>query len=354
MTRVPLTWALCDTPTMSSIGVLRGARSRQITEDLNKPGSASFRIPLDDPLAFQVEAVSTCVKVSRGTNTVWSGPVWTVQDQTDDAVGWTQVGCVGWLEFLHHRILHPGQEFTMTTPSDQMIRALLGAANVNGPVIGGAASSTFIIEGSMQSNGVDLTRAFEVFTNIGDAINQLTQLENGVDVWVDPATRALNVYTLKGSVKDSAALRLAGYRTNVSSATRNIDASEMANLFWIVGASNVTGSALDNDSQNTYGLFETQVALSDVINEAILGAYANAELVAKGRPLITYDVNPSSYSEGRVPLTYEDFELGDSFLFSVDRGRFKVTNQLARCFGFTLQDGDDGNERITSLKLVAT
>jgi len=354
MSRERLTWSLCDSATMSSIDIFRHGRGRTITEDLNRPGSASLRIPLDDPLGTQVEPIRTCIKVARGSNIVWSGPVWTIVDQTDENMGWTTIGAVGWQEILHHRVLNPpDQKIQLTDTSDGMINALLAAANAKGPTLTGAASSTFITIGSLGSNNVQLTRTFDFFTNIGDAIFQLTQLENGVDVWVDPGTRKLNVTALRGTVKDGAALRLKGARSNVTSAIRNVDASRLANRFWVVGASSATGYADDSGSQGTYGLFEDQQSLSDVSDSTILGAYANAELVTKGRPIVTYELAPSSYVDGVVPMVYEDFTLGDFFTFSIEQGRIDVTSQIARCFGFTLADQDDGNEKITSLKLLA-
>jgi hypothetical protein len=354
-----LEWVVSDSATMGGQFNERliGASSRTLTEDLNSPGSASFRLPLDDAIGMELDVLRYCLKVLRNGRIVWSGPLWLIQEGTDENMGYATYGAKGWFEILFHRRIWPDQVPLILTLKEswQHIEALLAAANSKGSALPGSPTPTFISAGLRGVTGTGFTKSYEAYQNIGDAIRQMTQVENGVDVRVDAGTRKLDVYELLGSVREEAIFRLKGENSNLTSASRSIDASNMANGLWVVGANgSVAGRTDDLTSQMIYPLMEEQLALNSVSDENILAAYANAELVARRYPTVIHDISPLGYVGKRTPLAYVDFDLGDTVKFSARRGRMNIQEQYGRVFGFTIQDGDDGIERITSLKMEAS
>jgi hypothetical protein len=348
-----LRWWLGDSATMEPIRQIRTAKGKTINEDLNAPGSAQLTIPIEDEVAALFEVIRTCVMVTRSQDIVWSGPVWSIKDDATQQGGITQIGAKGWLARLDKRLVHPDQRKTLTAEAYEHIHTLLQFANDRGVVLSNSPSSTMIVPGLRGSNGVQLTKTYEQFASIGGSILEMTKIENGVDIAVDPGTRELDVYKLRGKHQENLVWRLRGSRPNLQSASRTIDADSFGNRQWVLGANGVVGHADDDASQGTYGLFEQQTSLTNVPNPEILGAFANAEILIKGRPVVIHEVSPAASVVGEAPVAYDDFNVGDFGRISVSSGRYQLVEQDVRVFGFVLKDDDDGVERITSLKLEA-
>jgi hypothetical protein len=342
---------LADSATMSRIATIREARQGVINEDLNQPGSLVFRVPIADEVGAKIKTVNTCVLVLKNKKRVWSGFVLTIKREAEGDAGWMTVGCVGWFERLFRRLIHPDQEETITGEAHVHAHRLLSKANARGATLPGAPSSTNILPGLGESNGIALTRTYEQMQKVGDQIQQLTQIESGVDISVDPSTRLLHVYAKRESFRPNIKLRLRGRVPTLRSATQDEDASRFANQWWVLGANSQIGHAKDDQSETEYGLFEDQASLSDVADAQILGAYANAQLAVNAHPSIVYSISPRSMVSMAGFSLYEDILLGDSFTFTVERGSFQVPGQRVRLFGFSV--GIDGEETVNSLKLEA-
>jgi hypothetical protein len=83
-------------------------------------------------------------------------------------------------------------------------------------------------------------------------------------------------------------------------------------------------------------------------------AYAAAELTIRSQHVTTYTVSPLPADSGvEVPAPWQDFDLCDTVRFHVNRGRFVVSNQTIRIFGWTADiDDASGTERLSSLNLA--
>ena len=101
---------LAESDDMTPVGWIKSAREKKLDLALNKSGSASFRVPLTDSMAYEIigQEVVRCVKVycddANGNPTIrWSGPIWTttVSVPSESII----VNCVGWKELLDHREL---------------------------------------------------------------------------------------------------------------------------------------------------------------------------------------------------------------------------------------------------------
>lgn len=328
---------------MSKIGELTQARGRTLTIALNRAGSFQMTLPLAHEFSSEVVEVKTCVVIRRLGTVVWSGPVWTVEEQTPDSLS---VGCVGWLQTLEKRVskFAWGNPLTYTaTDAGTIALALLtlsNADNITGPnyVLPGTATAT-------QSR----TKQYQPFTKVLDEIIHLSDLESGYDMSVDPASRLLNIYTRIGVDNPEAFFEYGGHARGLS---RSCDSARIANRIIVYSSTGWT-QANDTTSQATYGMFEEAISLSDVKDSAILQAYANAELAVRSNPLRFHNFDPATRSNSLS--IFDDYGLGDTVYVRVARGRLQIPKQAVRVFGATVTWPDEGGEeRVTAIQTTAS
>jgi hypothetical protein len=122
-----------------------------------------------------------------------------------------------------------------------------------------------------------------------------------------------------------------------------IDGTRIANRFNAVGSA---GQVINRDDAAAINdatvMLEEWASLSDVNDNGIIAAYAEAELVYKRYGVTTYSIKPSTY--GTVPRLHDDFELGDKVYFTAERGRMRIGRQAVRIFTATLSFDAAGNE----------
>jgi len=127
---------------------------------------------------------------------------------------------------------------------------------------------------------------YQIYQNIGQAITDLSNIEGGFDFEVNPVTRALDIYY--GTVKTGSTIFgrgvnrpevVFGYRwgpSNLSNASRTTDGSKLMNQETATGRYG-TGQQTDTASVATYGLYEEQQTLSEVVDVNVLDAEWSAE-----------------------------------------------------------------------------
>lgn len=341
------TFELASSATLAKIGELTQARDRQLHLVLNKAGAFSMRLPLTDAIAMKVQEVSTCVIVKRLGTYVWSGPVWTTSESTPDLLN---VDCVGWLQTLEKRVTKPAWgsplQYVGIDAADISYDLL---ARSNGD---NSFGLNYVIPGVRETTQAR-TRVVSAFSGVLGEITNLSELEAGYDMLVDPRTRMLNMYNELGSIKSQALFEYGGAATSVS---RNCDVSRLCNRMIAYSAAGYA-QADDIVSQQTYGLFEEAVSLSDVKDITILQAYANGEIAVRSTPLRFHNFGPRPYSSANPsdPRIFEDFNVADIVYLKVDRGRLEIPKQAVRIFGATIGfDDDTGRERLSSLQTTAT
>ncbi len=345
---------LAEAKSMRKIGELTQARDRSLTLTLDKPGAFQMRLPLTDAIARKVEEIATCVIVKRMKVPVWSGPVVTVTETTPDSLA---VGCVGWQQLLEKRLIYPvgslyhpawtNLQYNEVNDGD-IILDLLRQSNADNSF----SDTNFVVPGIAEQNQAR-TKTYQPWNSLLGAINELSDIESGYDMIVDPMTRKLNTYQKIGQLKPEV---LYAYGVNVSSATRTCDAMRVCNRM-IAYSSIGWAQADDLISQQVYGPMEEAVSLSDVRDIGILQAYANAELAVRSVPLRFHSFDPLPYSSQRseYPRIFEDFSIGDSTYMKVDRGRLKIPKQAVRIFGATIAfDDNTGQENLSSLQTTFT
>lgn len=218
------------------------------------------------------------------------------------------------------------------------------------------------------SVGPKFTRQYTPGTKLAQIIREGSEVEFGYDYYVHPISRKLNI--VWSPVKTNAQIRgrgsdrtstIFGYRApphNVATVRDARDSSKMANRINAVGK-NSRGMAQDVNSMTTYGMFEETISLGDVVDPpppapSILATYAGAEVVFRMQPDRNITFTPFPYDgTARIPMVFEDYDLGDIVYLTAEHGVLKVGNagsrQAMRIFGFTIDIDEQGNEKISSL-----
>lgn len=145
---------------------------------------------------------------------------------------------------------------------------------------------------------------------------------------------------------------------NLASVTKRVETARMSN--WIVAqgkGSTAGGGALakDTSSISTYGAFDEATQLSQTDSVQLLAAYANAEVAIRGRPSLTYEMQPLTASQASstgvvVPSPFEDYNVGDVVQFDALDGTIDVTEQNMRVFGISISLDDKTDAERTTLQ----
>lgn len=341
---------------LKRIGELMAAKSRQLTLALDKSGSLTFQMSMGHQMAEQIQPITTSIIAYKYNQPMWSGPVWTIdEDVTNDNM---TVNAVGWFELLNHRILHDQKSY-ITAVGGSIALDLLTITNT-------AAAPWFITSDATQVHDTQTrSRDYDRWQNVGAAITELSEIENGFDFVIDPITRVMSFYSspsLGGpnpptpvwhDQKD-AVFSFGWGPDNISDFTRQTDASQIMNTIFVSGKNGTYGPGTDTASIAAYGAFEEQVSLSDIADVNVLTAYGAEEVTFRKTPRVIYSITPFPRHSAplRVPDPLVDYGLGDQvYLTAVRPPRVLIQNQAVRVFGLDINIDDEGNEKLGALQL---
>lgn len=383
---------LVNSKDLSEIGELHQARGKSLNLALNTPGSASFTYSFEGNLAADIQVISTGIMAYRRGSSdtyqlVWSGYINEINEDVNN--GTMSVSAVGWFERLNKRIARQdvlyksqydyniivGSGFSI--PSGGVASGVMHIANKTAtasgytivagtiPIVYGSSPNTptWLSVGSYQAGMRSGTVAQQDLSikqdsSFGEAIMTLVNQENGCDVYVDPATRALNVYGKKGSIKSEVYFGYNWGPDNIKQFSRSTTTSDIAN--YLVGrATGVTAQSINtaSGSLNDFGLFEDHIDITlKTANADVLKFYTAAEYLFRSDPRTnpTYSVSPYPYTIGSsVPEPFNDYDIGDVVRFrAISPPRVNVNGSF-RVFGLNISITDDGNENIDSLSIYA-
>lgn len=339
---------LASSEDLTPIEELKDASNRQLTMTLNRAGSFTFSLPLESQICDCLEEITTCILVKKReptgeTSIVWSGPVWTIEESTPNQVN---VTAVGWLQMLEKRFISSDVTFS-STDAGEIAFSILDDSNSEAEAQGGRV---WITSGTAISTQLR-DRTYKAYESVLSIIQGLSDIEAGFDMEVDPSTRELNIYESLSNETDA----YFEYGVNVQSVSRSSDASKIVNHFTAFGSNNLSAVAEDPDSVLVYGHMQETASLSDVIDQTILAAYANAEIAIRSQPLRIYTFTPlkSSVNVTYVPRLFDDFIIGDIVYLTVNKGRLSVDRQRIRAFSTTLVFDQNGNEQLSTIQSTA-
>lgn len=397
---------------MSRIGILRKAKDRKCSIRLNQPGSAECTYDMSQPYAERIDKWSTGILVERfnwrasallnqgGTpgqiwDPIWSGHILTIDE--DRVANKMKIGAVGWMKRLSKRGYR--EDKTWVNIDDALIiRDMLNSINgnpagpsyewtsgttsylapdgytVRWPANSSPNTSCWIKWGGTQPNEgqggatayvAAAGRNFKVIRTqeVLQSMDQLVNLENGCDLYLDPLTRQLTAHRRYRRDRTAVTVTHNWGQKNVAAFGRNIDGDREVNYMLAEGdAASVPAYAHDLDRIDEIGLLEEFVTLSGVTGggdpggtgpNPVLLAFAGAEIIVRSDGVITYAVTPFTYSpDGPVPEPIVDYRVGDAITArAYHEKRGNIDNQV-RVFGMDFTAGDNDEEILGALQLA--
>lgn len=319
---------------------------------LPRAGSFSATLPLTDPKITALDPINatiptrTAIYVDRDGVLLWGGIIWTRRYKS--ATKTLELAGAEFRSYFDHRDIVVTASYA---GADQLAiaRALVTDAQAyTGGDIG--------ISVGTQVSGVLRDRTYNGYElkNLGEALTQLSEVENGFDLAVDVAyvagvpTKTLSLgYPRRGRRAPDSGW-LFDYPGNIADYDWPEDGTAMATTRRATGAGDQQGmlvaSATDPSLIDAgYPLLEDVRAYGDVVIQSTLQAHANADLAASKQiltlPTLTVraDMDPTigTYIVGddaRVRITDERFPAG------VD-GFFRIVN-------IAVDPQDDGPEKV--------
>jgi hypothetical protein len=358
-------YILCHTPDprdpsgeLEEIGELESARGKTLELVRNRPGSAACSVSMHDDMASEIfdkldigdvrGSIRKSLLVRRNKKDMWSGPVATISGALQEGSSAFTLNAVGWLEFLFLRELEANAVY-VEQQQDAIAFDLMNKANLQEP-----SHPLPVFPGSVIGYMPLRSPAFNKGETFGASLQKLSDIESGFDFDVHPRTREVNLYAWDAyRIRNDIKLGLGWGPDNISRMEWNENGFSTRNRLIVSGSAGAPISAQDIESQDQYGLFTETINLPGA-KPGILPAYANAELVVKSRPQVTYSLTPKATTEvdEGAPRLFEDFFIGDQIAFTAKDGFFEVKNQGIRLFGATISISDDGSfESVNSLMI---
>lgn len=317
------------------------ARGKQLVMGKNKPGSFNFQLPFITNYKSYLNPVFNCVILRKNNQTVWSGPIWSREEDFVQAK--FSLSAVGWFQMLRKRFIIDADVTYSEVNEGQIAFNLLDIANTQRP--------TWITPGANTSTQ-NRTKKYTRWSNIGQEIENLTNIESSFDFDIHPETRQMHIYEWDNFADNTQAIfGLNWGPRNVANVTRSINADDMKNQYYTVGKYGIA-EANDADSINYYNLHQEVLNVNDVADINILGAISNAELAVNKTPRVTINFLPMAEGEmsENVPQLFRDFNIGDQVYLTAKRHDVEIVNQAVRVFGISLDINESGLEHISQLE----
>ncbi len=316
------------------------AKNKQIQLGLNQAGVFNCSSNTNSFYTDYFYPLKYCIIAKRNGRIVWSGPIWNVQQSFDSEQ--ISIGAVGWLEILFHRYHVDNTQLWTLENAGNIVFDML--ENMN------AQRDTWISEG-INTNSQLRTVTAEPYSNYGDHIKGLTEVENGIDIEVDPETRELNVFAADDFSVTDVYFDFNTGRQNAANFSRTIDAAQMANQYYVRGHI-ATAEAHDTGSYTEFDqLMQQIINLTEVNDVTLLGAIANAELAVNSYPRVLFSFTPLVEQLGSKFFT--DYNIRDQIFVSAERGNLTpIESQPARVFGASINIDEAGNEIVTNIDVT--
>jgi len=327
------------------LDITGNARAKQITLSHNRSGNFTFNLPLTIEYLEYTKTNQYCIIAMKNNTIVWSGPLWTRSiDLLEEKI---TLSAVGWFEILMNRYLRETVPDYSDVPTlDSSIgHALLGIANTDVP--------TYITTG-LSTGSTNRTIKYEIFQSIGEEIINLSDTENGFDIYVDPETRELNLYDNTDYVdRTSIPFGMNHGVNNISNIVINENGGEMRNRIQVVGANNDVYEYDSLASQATNGLMTEVIQLTESDDATLLQAIANAQGAIKENGMIDYELTLKPEGESNPYEIFEDYDIGDRIYITAQKyidGETVLFTHEPRIFGATIDIDEYNTERVSSLQ----
>lgn len=284
---------------------------------LNREGSCSFSIPLEDIKTGNsfIQLGLYRVYIYRGIDLVWGGYMESYDGTIRPESTTMRILCKGFFNLLKSRY------------TDKLVTYTgIDAGAIAWDLIADSAAKTNgtlpITQGTIQSS-VNRDRTYE-FKQIYEAIIQLSEVKNGFDFEFTPGGLFNVHYPFKGADKS---------QSHIFQLGRNIDriryvntVENMCNEAIVIGS--YVGDAMvyadrsNTDLQASYKLWQKVISYKDVEGQSYLDARGDDELLQFGLPRREYEVFQSHGSDPDWPLV----EVGDYVTLDATSGFVQIAD----------------------------
>lgn len=327
------------------VALLDKATDRSLTAIRNRPGSASFKMSLDDPKATSaILAIgSNELRVKRGNKYLWGGQLASIESSLEGESGTVRVTAVGFLELFATRFTAASRSFT-ATDAGTIASTLIAEAQKTGAAYD-TAKDYGVRDGTITAS-VTRTRSYE-FKCVKDALIELSEVKNGFDFEIT-YDKKLNVYyPRQGLLKPELVFRYPG---NIQRLINPVDSGQLINSVIArgagLGASQPIVQRDDTNSQAGYKLRQDIIDYADIIETQTLQDHADEILRVRAVPVQI----PELQIFGNQDPHIGDYWLGDSIHVKAAKGLLAIDNDY-RVDQVQVDVSNDDVEHIVSLKV---
>lgn len=318
-------WILTDSA-FNPIGEILNAKEMKLALPLNKINTASFNIRLDNPFAQQISSDLGYIKIYRNKQLLFFGPLITVAEVSEGENASIQINAAGPEWIFSQR--YSGKSASGIKQETAIARSAkfvehLAARNAEGemhidyttgPISGGSTSA--YISTSFRL----LSEILNDMSNTAEGFDwEVYPIENFVEGVVTGAKigRLITANEIM-SAQPNTVFEWGVGRNNISSFTRNIDRSTLANRAYnftsagpeAPGAPTVVAESAGSITR--WGLQESVISAA-ILNTELRQLLVNENIEVRQNPRQTVVFQPvTDDGTGRVPTLNKDFKVGDS------------------------------------------
>lgn len=319
---------------------LTGVRQRSWEIYLNKAGSASFSLSVNDPKALEGALVlgSNELYVYRSGTLVWGGELnYYRANLPDDTV---TVTAKGFFDLLAKKVIGTAATPRLFTNTDLSTIAM----TIINEAQTGTNASFGITQGSLATSR-QADRTYE-YKNVKDAIEGLSNenVQNGFDFEVAANKQFSTFYPKRGRDRNDIVFE---YGKNIISFSETQDATEMANQAIVLGEgmgpelATVTRNTTIASLQETYKIRQKAISAKDVKDTPTLNDHGDKELSLHQ----TQQQIIMLVTKGNLDPGLGSYSLGDSVRIVVKYGFLNI-NQLLRVVGIRVRISDEDDEEV--------
>ena len=303
--------------------------SLKATWQLNAPGTLEFDLQYQGtPTYVNMSPGIRTVKLSRSATVIWGGDLSHLSANAESRT--VRGEADGWWAKARQRVIDADLIYTDTAPTSQqqiawdIINHFQGQSN-------GSLSFT---QGTHTGATVNRNRHYCGLTerpNAGQAVEDFTDLDDGFDFEIDPATRQFNTWSPQRKTDLTGSIIL--NETNLMSLDWEESTRDMANTITGLGADDcgpIADDIVDATLQATYGRLQ-DIVQSNRNEASEIDAQAREELRIRKRPLFTAHV---AFYETAGPA-WGTYALGDLVTLAPTK-YFSTFNRPLRISGISL------------------
>jgi len=314
------------------VGALSVATARKLSFFVDGPASAGWQMPGQHPQTALVSELGTDLFVSRNGRALFRGRVGTSSDALNADTITSTFSALDYRGMLGRRLLwqNSTRQFNQVDQAAiawQMISDTQALAGGNLGIVKGAAPNT----------GVLASVTYDPGKNLGEALNQLGNTQNGFEWEVDAALNFNLFYPARGRQTGI----VLEYGRDLVAVNRTLDATAFANAIRFNGAGNTVADELAVSSFDPeIGRWDGQASDPNQTTQAAVDARAH------------YELNTSSVLTPAFKVTMLDGRwdpnqiwVGDTVQLVVNTGRLAVNGNY-RVVQIDVNLSDDGGETV--------